>query len=299
VEEARVPQPVRVSVVIPTYNYGHFLARAIDSVLDQTCPVFEIVVVDDGSQDNTREVAESFGNRVRYIFQENRGLSAARNTGIREARGEWVGLLDADDWWLPEKHQKVQELLGQCPDAVMIYHPSLLVAPDGRQRVRPVLEPDALWPALRHENWISGGSSALLRRSVLLDLGGFDESLKSVEDWDMWVRVALRHPLHKLSQPLSGVWTHAASMTMNHARMAEATRQIVDKTLSDGLHGIQRILFRQRILARVAFDASVELRSIDRSQSHRYLYTSLADWPSPFFLPKRWWSLCLALAGRV
>src|SRR5688500_9583140 len=92
-----------VSVVIPAYNYGHFVTEAVASALNQTHPHVEVIVVDDGSTDGTADILKPFGSRIRYIYQPNRGLSAARNTGIRAARGEWVAFLDADDLWHPSK----------------------------------------------------------------------------------------------------------------------------------------------------------------------------------------------------
>ena len=92
-----------ISVVIPTYNYGHFVTEAVDSVLAQTYRHYEVVVVDDGSTDDTRARLAPYGDRIRYIHQENQGLSAARNTGIRAARGGVIGLLDSDDKWHPRK----------------------------------------------------------------------------------------------------------------------------------------------------------------------------------------------------
>jgi len=291
---------VPVSVVIPNHNYGRFLSRAINSVLEQTVPVAEIIVVDDGSNDNTREVAQGFGDKIRYIYQEARGPSGARNAGIRMAQGEWIGFLDADDWWLPQKNAKVQELLRQHPEAVMIYHPHILVSSEGTIGIRRAAEPDALWPELLYENWISGGSSALIRRAVLLDLGGFDESIRGVEDWDMWARVALNHRLHKIPEPLSGVWKHDGNLSGNAAWMAGEMRRLAGKTLARGVPGFgRRLLYRRRRMARLAFDASLELRGLDRAASHRYLIQSLLDWPSPLYVPKRWWAACLALAGRV
>jgi len=290
-----------VSVVIPAHNYGRFLSRAINSILEQTLPVLEIIVVDDGSDDETREVAQGFGERIRYVYQEARGPSAARNAGIRMARGDWIGFLDADDWWLPEKNAKVQELLRQHPEAVMIYHPHILVSSKGTIGMRRAAEPDALWPELLYENWISGGSSALMRRSVVLELGGFDESIRGVEDWDLWARVALCHRLHKIPEPLSGVWKHdGSSLSDNSARMAGEMRRLVGKTLVRGVHGFgRRLLYRRRTMARLAFDASLELRGQNRATSHRYLLQSLLDWPSPMYIPKRWWAACLAVTGRV
>lgn len=289
-----------ISVVIPTYNYGRFLARAISSVLEQTHPVLEIIVVDDGSTDNTREVAQGFGDRIQYLYKENRGSSAARNAGIRIARGEWIGFLDADDAWVPEKNAKVRELLQEHPEAVMIYHPHVLLSDEGPVGYRRAAEPDELFPELLYHNFISGGSSALVRRSVLLDLGGFDESLQAVEDWDMWTRVALRYPLHRIGEPLSLVWRHKQAKGMNAVRRTVGTRVLVDKTLIKGVRGFrQRLFYRQKMMARLAFDASLELRGQNPSESHRYLLTSLKDWPSPLYLPKRWWAAVLAMAGRV
>jgi glycosyltransferase involved in cell wall biosynthesis len=289
-----------VSVVIPTYNYGRFLGRAITSILEQTLPVLEIIVVDDGSTDNTREVAQSFGDRIRYVYHENRGLCASRNAGIQLAQGEWIGFLDADDWWLPEKHAKVQALLREHPEAVLIYHPHTLISDKGPQGIRQAADPDGLWPAMLYDNWISGGSSALLRTSVVRELGGFDESLNAVGDWDMWARVALRHPVHRIPETLSMVWVHEQNMSGNGARMADESRRLVGKTLALGVPGFsRRLLYRQRTMARFAYEASVELRSRDRAASHRFLIQSFKDWPSPIYLPKRSWAACLAIAGRV
>jgi len=92
-----------VTVVIPTYNYGRYICETVESALGQTYSPVEIIVVDDGSMDDTRERLATYGDRIRYIHQQNRGLSAARNTGIQAARGEFVALLDSDDLWLPDK----------------------------------------------------------------------------------------------------------------------------------------------------------------------------------------------------
>jgi len=112
---------MRVSAIIPCYNYGKYLPRAIDSILAQTRPVSEILVVDDGSTDNTREVATSYGDRVQYIFQQNQGRAAARNHGMREATGDWIALLDADDWWFPEKIELQLKAAAARPEAVLVY----------------------------------------------------------------------------------------------------------------------------------------------------------------------------------
>src|SRR5687768_11860549 len=109
---------MEISAVIPSYNYAHYLARAIDSVLAQTYAVKEVIVIDDGSTDNTREVVAKYGEPVRYVYQNNAGLSAARNAGIRLACTPWIGLLDSDAWWMPAKVEEQVKKLSAQPDAV-------------------------------------------------------------------------------------------------------------------------------------------------------------------------------------
>src|SRR5258706_1971108 len=111
----------KISAVIPTYNRSQVLKRAIESVIAQTRPVDEIVVVDDGSTDETASTVAAFGDQVRYIHQHNQGISGARNTAIRAASGDWIALLDDDDEWLPEKVRKQEEAIASCPDAVLVY----------------------------------------------------------------------------------------------------------------------------------------------------------------------------------
>src|SRR5437016_1233967 len=108
--------PLLVSAVIPAYNYARFVCRAVDSVLAQTYPHLECIVVDDGSTDNTLEVLAPYGDHIRVITQKNAGLSAARNTGVRNAGGEYVGFLDADDWWQPQKIAKQVALAEKRPE---------------------------------------------------------------------------------------------------------------------------------------------------------------------------------------
>ncbi|MEW6161403.1 MAG: glycosyltransferase family A protein, partial [Verrucomicrobiota bacterium] len=131
-EAGAVRRPEGVSVVIPAYNYAHFISRAIESALSQDYPLKEVIVVDDGSTDNTREVVGRFGERVRYVYQQNSGLPAARNTGIREARYAFVGLLDADDVWLPGMLSRAMAAFERLPpDFAVVACQAVLVDPAG------------------------------------------------------------------------------------------------------------------------------------------------------------------------
>ena len=171
-----------VSVVIPAYNAGEALVRAIESALTQTHPVHEIFVVDDGSSDNTAEIAERYSPRVTVLRKANGGPASARNLGIHASTGEWIALLDADDWWFPQKTE-VQLAYTKSPDVGLVHG-----LYDHRiERPPPELTFDDLWD----HNSI-GTASVLIRRSMFDQLGGFNEdrALISVEDYNLWLRAA-------------------------------------------------------------------------------------------------------------
>jgi glycosyltransferase involved in cell wall biosynthesis len=174
--------PEQVSVIIPAYNAAAYVTRAVESALSQTRPPLEILVVDDGSLDRTADVVERLPAPVRLIRKANGGPATARNLGARHARGDWLALLDADDWWLPDK-LRLQLAYGGDLDVGMVH-----CLPDHRDdTVPPRLTFDHLWD----RNWIIN-SSVLLRHSAFDELGGFNEAreLISVEDYNFWIRVA-------------------------------------------------------------------------------------------------------------
>ena len=290
--------PMRVSAIIPCYNYGKYLARAIDSILAQTYAVSEILVVDDGSSDNTREVATSFGDRVRYIYQQNAGRAAARNHGIREATGDWVALLDADDWWLPEKIGLQAKALAAQPEAAVVYTSVRCQDPDGGTINWRATDPDRLWPALRYANCVTGSASAvLIRRDVLLAEGGFDESLRECEDWDCWVRLARKYPFAAAPDAVTVLMMWPGSASAQNDRMLANTKKLMDKTLLADLTGWRRMLWRHRIWSAALFSAAINARQQSRREERAWLFESLLHWPSPVFIPRRWWALYRNLTG--
>src|SRR5215471_10950429 len=141
-----------LSVIIPSYNHGRYLPQCIDSVLAQTYPATEVLVVDDGSQDDTREVVATYGDRVRYVWRPNGGLSAARNTGVAATTCAWIAFLDADDWWDAHKIERQVAALKECRDAEVCYTAVVFVAADGSRQFRTVPQPQELWPTLRYSN---------------------------------------------------------------------------------------------------------------------------------------------------
>ena len=174
--------PASVSVIIPAYNAGQRVTRTIATALNQTLPVLEVIVVDDGSTDDTVEVVSRFGSPVRVVSKPNGGPASARNLGASLARGEWLAMLDADDWWFPRKNEL--QLADCTADDIGLSHCRL----DHRvERPPRELTFQGLWD----RNWISN-SSVLIRREVFDALGGFNEEprLISVEDYNLWLRVA-------------------------------------------------------------------------------------------------------------
>ena len=193
-----------VSVIIPTYNRETLIRKAIDSVLAQTYRQWEIVVVDDGSEDNTKDVVLSYKNEnIFYIYQENRGIAAARNTGIKNSRGSFIAFLDSDDYWRPNKLEKQMKLFFEHPEYGMVASQCASIRTDGTFRKRNrrgksgwVLED------LFKANFIRT-SSAIVKRECLDKVGLFDETLKEGEEYDLWLRIASKYPIGFVNEPLA------------------------------------------------------------------------------------------------
>jgi glycosyltransferase involved in cell wall biosynthesis len=195
--------PPPVSVIIPTHNRAWCLARAVDSVLGQTFTDFELFVVDDGSSDDTARLLAAYGDALAVIRQPNRGVSAARNAGIAAARGGWIALLDSDDYWLPEKLAAQIDWLSAHPDYRICQTEEIWIR--GGRRVNP---------KKRHRKFggriferclplcLVSPSAVMMARSLLDEVGGFDEALPACEDYDLWLRIGCTHPIGLVEAPL-------------------------------------------------------------------------------------------------
>ena len=192
-----------VSVVIPTFNRAGILARALGSVFSQTRPPQEVIVVDDGSNDETeRQVMAGFP-QARYLWQENQGVAAARNRGARMALGTWLAFLDSDDEWLPEKLELQLNALRAHPE-LPLCHTDEIWMRRGR-RVNPMNKHAKFGGRIFHrclELCVISPSSVLLRREFFDVVGGFDETFPVCEDYDLWLRICSRHPVLYLEEPL-------------------------------------------------------------------------------------------------
>ena len=190
-----------VSVVIPTYNRSHSIQESINSVLNQTYTAWEIIIADDCSQDNTEEVVRQIqDSRIRYYrLPENRGAGGARNFGVKKASGHLIAFLDSDDAWVEDKLEKQMEYWQQYPECGLIYSAYEIKVPSGACYTIPnETEWDNLagdiFPRLLCQNTI-GAPTVLLRKSVFQEVGGFDESMRSLEDWDFALKVAKKYPV--------------------------------------------------------------------------------------------------------
>jgi len=197
------PEPPFVSVIIPTYNRSWSLREAIDSVLAQDRCRFELIVVDDGSTDDTPEQLRSYGDRLTVVRQENRGVSAARNTGIRHASGSLIAFLDSDDQWLPDKLHRQSKFFESRLDAMICQtqeiwiRNGIRVNPKKRHRKRSgmIFEPSL------HLCLVSP-SAVMIRKELFEKVGLFDETLPACEDYDLWLRISCRFPVFLIDTPL-------------------------------------------------------------------------------------------------
>ncbi len=228
----------RVSVVIPTYNYSHFLSEAISSVLSQTYPIHEVIVVDDGSTDDTKKIVERFAGKIIYIYQENAGLSAARNTGIKHSTGDVVAFLDSDDIWYPEKTAKQIDVLRADPRIGMVYCSIREFDSDSDETItiwsKRENDIDALEALLMFDEStvIAIGSTGMVRRDVIDAVGDFDTGLRHSEDWDFSYRVALKFKLGFVSDVLAGYRNHGTNMHKNIGAMETAMTRCFEKAFA-------------------------------------------------------------------
>ncbi|RMG30821.1 MAG: glycosyltransferase family 2 protein [Gammaproteobacteria bacterium] len=261
-----------IAAVIPAWNAAPWIARAIESVLAQSRPPEELIVVDDGSTDATAEIVRGFGDRVRLVSQANRGLSAARNAGIRAAGTDWIAFLDADDYWQPGKLEAQARLLADRPELAFVSCAARLVYEDGGEAGHwPCMsEQEARTPLetlfRRHAAVAGSGSAVVARRDLLLAAGGFDESLRALEDIDMWMRLAQRGGYACLPEPLVVIRRRRGSMSGDLDVMKTAARRVMAK--NRGLLASDRGRFWHQCYAAMLTDyAKWELRAGRRWQA--------------------------------
>jgi glycosyltransferase involved in cell wall biosynthesis len=282
-----------VSVVIPSFNYGRFLGRAIDSVLAQTYRHVECIVVDNGSTDHTPDVLASYADRVTILHESTKGPSAVRNAGIRAASGRYVAFLDADDFWLPEKLSRQVSLIETDEQIAVVGCRVQLMSAAGQVIGYKDFDEQASDPidlvvqlrriALR-DFWVGGSASgALVRRGVFDAVGYWDETLHVAEDWDLWMRIGARFVVRNVPERLVSVCLHGTGTWRNADKLERGQRAAWSAAQQrwPELSGLTR-----RMHALILADAGGEylVAGDTKTAFARYL-SALARWP---FSRARW-----------
>jgi glycosyltransferase involved in cell wall biosynthesis len=217
-----------VSIIIPCYNHAHYLPQAIDSILTQSYQKTEIIVVDDGSIDHTREVAEGFSN-VTYIYQSNQGVSAARNTGITKSKGDYLVFLDADDWLLPDALSiNLKYLLQNTEAGLVVGAYNRYFESTAKQDLLTKVGAQLHYKDFLKGNIISMQAAVMFRRKVFDQLR-YDTSLKACEDWDLYLKIAYGFPIISHTQPIAVYRRYSSSLSGNFALMLETGIMVLDR----------------------------------------------------------------------
>lgn len=269
--------PVLVSVIIPTYNTAGYIASALNSVFAQTFKNFEIIVVNDGSPDTPAlEVAlQPYRSRIRYISQENRGPSGARNTAIRTARGKYVAFLDSDDIWLPQHLAKQVEAL-EKNSLGLIYANGVQLKGDIPVGVSFANTPQSLpvdFDALLRERSTVSTSSAVASRQAILEVGLFDEHFKRCEDYDLWLRLARSGVRMTFRREVQIYHRLGNGLASNQELMKQALIEVYKKTAATQALTDEQTRFIRKKIAHISMTIELERakRSLLASQFHEAL----------------------------
>jgi glycosyltransferase involved in cell wall biosynthesis len=226
---------MQISVIIPTHNRAHVLARALESVQGQSYKPMETIVVDDGSTDDTSSLVQKHFPDCRYLYQENRGVSGARNRGIEMATGEWLAFLDSDDEWLPDKLATQKASLEAAP-AMKLCHTEEIWIRNGR-RVNP-MKKHAKTGGYIFKNCLPlcaiSPSSVVIHRFIFEELGLFDETLPACEDYDLWLRICSRYPVEFINSPqIIKYGGHEDQLSRRHWGMDRFRIQALERIITD------------------------------------------------------------------
>jgi glycosyltransferase involved in cell wall biosynthesis len=269
-----------ISVIIPCYNAQAYLAEAIDSALNQSHTHIEVLVIDDGSTDNSARIAKSYKNEVRliYLHKENSGLSSARNLGIQRSSGPYIALLDADDRWEPHKLSRQIETFQTAPSCGMVFTDYSTFDSQGLRDTRRnvdhhtgIVEYSQL---LSRSNFIYP-STVLIRRSVFDVCGNFDESLRSIEDYDMWLRIAQKFEVRGVREPLTTIRIHEHNMSGNLPVMLKYETKVVKKHRQN----LSWLAYNRRIAKAYFLNADRSIHQEHRLQALYFFILGLIRYP--------------------
>jgi glycosyltransferase involved in cell wall biosynthesis len=294
----RSSSPPTVSVVIPAYNAAPWIAETIDSVLAQTFSDFEVIVVDDGSTDETPNIVSSYEDSIRYLRKRNGGSASARNAGIRAAQGAYIAFVDADDLWMPQKLELQMDLLSNDIDLAWVYSDAFVVEEKSDNVLYRAGEHvslhagDILRPLVLHD--FIPSPTPIVKREVFAVAGYFDESLRRSEDWDMWLRIAAELRASFVDQPLAKYRRHSlgktgtidleytfqSRMLIIEKALAQNPKRLSglrDQAIANVYSGVGRLMLKRgaSVNARAMFRRAVRLCPRDIKLSSYWLATFL------------------------
>ncbi len=293
-----------VSVILPTYNRAHLVGRAIQSVLRQTWENLELIIVDDGSTDDTGEVVRDFKDeRLRYLgYGHNTGAAAARNRGIRASRGRYVAFQDSDDEWMPRKLERQVKAFAEASPATGVvytgfwrsrgnrkrYHPSTLrhlagMIPSDFRRLQGNIH-----CALQRGNWVTM-QAAMVRRECFDQVGGLDERLSRFQDWELWLRISKCYEFRYIHAPLVVVHSTLQSLSKSESACVESLARIVEKHY----HGPEESI---ELLAHYCFAmGDIRSRQGKMREGQGYLFKAVELSPMN---AAYWMAACASLCGQ-
>lgn len=280
----KIIQP-KVSVIIPTYNRGKFIGAAIQSVLNQTFQDFEVVVVDDGSTDQTGDVVKAFASgKVKYVYQPNRGRSNARNHALGLAKGRYIAFLDSDDLYLPDKLALQVDYMDSHPEIGMIYTSAYCIDENGA-RMKDEYEATVSGWVYEHIAFFVPVTitlpTAMVRKEVFDKVGGFDEAMERFEDTDMWRRISKHYQINALHERTCLLRTHTDNIlaAQDPRRISVALDYYVEKIgKEDGDVGI---ILRRKGIAKLYgyYGAAMMSNPAWRGMGYSFLLKGMLSWP--------------------
>jgi len=271
-----------VSAIIPTYNRAQLLPRSVQSVLNQTLQNFEIIIVDDGSIDNTEEIVKEFqrkDKRIRYIKQErNKGAGAARNVGIKAARGEYIAFIDSDDEWLPEKLEKHIKVFKNAPSEVGVVYAGCWRIENDKKMYIP-----QSWVTKKegdiHQELMERGigfiitNSLVVKKSAFKKVGLFDEGLPSLEEWELAIRLSRYYSFRYINEALSQSVMEPDSISISHHAAIKAYKLILERHYEE-------FKKNKRLLAKHLYAIGISLcHGNDLDQGRSYLFRAVRAYP--------------------
>lgn len=286
--QQKIKQNPTVSVIIPTYNRAKILGKVIQSVLDQTYKDFEIIIVDDGSTDDTKQVLAQYKNKIIYIYQENQGGAVARNTGINHANGKYIAFLDSDDLWFPQKLKKQVEILEQHDDFALVYTNILYIDDAGRFKSpgyssKKFLSGYMFKETLFRKIMCGHPPTWLIRKTCFEEIGSFDPDFRTSHDRDMIIRIAKKWKIYGIKEPLTMIRQH----NYQRLRGSSSANQIeyywfkfLDKLFKETDRELISKKLKKKLVSSYYFLAGKQyLKEMDHVLARKRFFLSISHYP--------------------